>query len=194
MLSERKLRNWLDTIVDGLLSYRYYGIKNITYNIEQKVLEGCKLPTYFIEFVAELDEPTGLQMIVYPNACFDFNDAVYSEKYLARLTARNIPDIIRATGALIWANRLKSLLPNNVMDITHYLVYEQHRKRDSDSWIELYLLPRREFLGWVEIRPPKVSFFFRNAFRFGTTVEDLENIDFQEALQVMRGLSLALLL
>lgn len=190
MLSERKLRNRLDTIVDGLLFYRYYEIRNLTYTVERKVLKGCKLPTYFVQFTAELDEPVGLEMIVYSNTCFDFNDAVYSEKGLARLTALNIPDIIRATGALIWANRLKALLPNNVMDITHYLVYERHRRRDSDSWVELYLLPRREYLGWVEIRPPKVNF----SFRFGGTMDDLEIIGFQDALQVIKGLSLALLL
>jgi len=113
MISEKKLRRWLDTIVDGLLFYRHYEIKNLTYSVEQRVLEGCKLPTYFVQFAAELDEPVGLEMIVYPNACFDFNDAVYSERFLARLTAQNIPDIVRATGALIWANRLKALLPNN---------------------------------------------------------------------------------
>ena len=194
MISERKLRRWLDTIVDGLLFYRHYEIKNLTYSIEQRVLEGCKLPTYFVKFTAELDEPVGLEMIVYPNSCFDFNDAVYSERFLARLTAQNIPDIIRATGALIWANRLKALLPNNVTEVIHYLVYEGHRKRDSDSWIELYIQPEWEYLGWVELRPPKVSFFFRNAQRFGGAVENLENVDFQEALQIMRGVALALLL
>jgi hypothetical protein len=190
MLSEKKFRDWLDMIVDGLLLHRYYEIKNLEYNIEQKVLEGCKLPTYFVQFTAELDEPVGLEMIVYPNTCFDFNNAVYSERGLARLTAPNIPDIIRATGALIWANRFKALLPNNVMDITHYLVYEQHRKRDSDSWVELYLLPRREYIGWIEIRPPKVNF----SLRFRGTIDDLEIIGFQDALQVIKGLSLALLL